>query len=54
MAVKAATLKSGRFPCKKCGRKGVGFAKHPHAQGWKDFDRAVCRYCRATFKVVEK
>lgn len=47
------TLQSGRVPCPKCGRKGVGYANHPHAFGWKDYSRAICRYCRARFKVKD-
>jgi hypothetical protein len=46
-------LQSGRAVCPKCGKKGVGYAAHPHAYGWKDYDRASCRYCRARFKMRE-
>lgn len=46
-------LQSGRVPCPKCGRKGVGFALHPHAYGWKDYNNAKCRYCDARFKVAD-
>lgn len=40
--------------CPKCGRKGIGYAAHAHAFGWKDLGRAVCRYCRAAFKIADK
>lgn len=46
------TLQSGRVKCPKCGKKGVGYAPHPHAFGYKEYSRAVCRYCRSRFKVV--
>jgi predicted nucleic-acid-binding Zn-ribbon protein len=39
--------------CPKCGKKGLRYADHPHAQGWKDYNRAVCRFCGATFRVKE-
>lgn len=42
-------LQRGRAVCPKCGKKGVGYAPHPHAFGYKDRDRAVCRYCNARF-----
>lgn len=47
-------LSGGRVPCPKCGKKGVGYAKHPHAFGQKDYDRAACRYCKARFKIARK
>jgi len=28
------------------------WARHPHAFGFKDYDHAVCRYCRCRFKTV--
>lgn len=40
--------------CPKCKRKGVGWADHAHAYGRKDYTRATCRYCRATFKRWEE
>ncbi len=46
------TLRSGRVKCPECQRKGVGFAGHPHASGYKDHDRARCRFCRCEFKTV--
>lgn len=42
-------LPKGRAPCPKCSKKGVGYAAHPHAFGYKDYSRASCRYCGATF-----
>lgn len=47
-------LSKGRLPCPKCARKGVGYAMHAHAYGWKDYDKAICRYCRARFNVGSK
>lgn len=47
------SLKSGRRVCPKCGKRGVGYASHPHAYGWKDYSRASCRYCGARFTVKE-
>lgn len=49
-----ATLHSGRVKCPACARKGVGFAGHPHAFGYKDYSKATCRYCRKTFKIQER
>ena len=40
----------GRAKCPHCGKKGVGFANHPHAYGQKDYSRFSCRYCGKTFK----
>ena len=42
----------GRHPCPSCGKKGLGFAAHPHAYGHKD--RFICRYCKKVFKRKEK
>jgi len=50
----SATLQSGRVVCPACGKKGVGYAPHPHAYGWKDYSKARCRYCGKRFKVREK
>ncbi len=47
-------LQSGRVICPKCGKKGLGYARHAHCFGWKDYSRASCRYCHARFKVKEK
>ena len=46
-------LRGGRVECPSCKRKGVGFASHPHAYGWKDYNKASCRYCHKTFKIKE-
>lgn len=46
-------LRSGRHPCPACNRKELGYAAHPHAQGWKDYERASCRYCNKTFSIKE-
>jgi len=43
--------RSGFPPCPKCGKKGLKYAPHPHAFGYKDYDHAVCRYCHARFVV---
>lgn len=40
-------------PCPKCGKKGLHYASHAHAQGWKDYDKAECRFCGSRFKVSE-
>ena len=47
-------LHGGRGVCPKCGKRGLGYAMHPHAFGHKDYTRASCRYCRATFKIKAK
>lgn len=47
-------LHSGRLKCPKCGRRGVGYANHPHAFGYKDYSRAKCRYCATYFKIKSK
>ena len=44
-------LKGGRVECPSCKRKGVGFAAHAHALGWKDYERASCRYCHKVFRI---
>jgi hypothetical protein len=44
-------LQRGRAVCPACKRKGVGYAPHAHAFGWKDRSRAQCRYCRKRFKL---
>ena len=46
-------LLTGRVECPKCGKKGVGYAPHPHAIGYKDYSKTQCRYCRAIFKVKD-
>lgn len=45
-------LGQARGECPACTRKGVGFAPHAHAQGWKEYGKARCRYCRAVFTVI--
>jgi len=47
-------LQKGRAPCPSCKRRGMGYAAHPHALGWKDYDRASCRYCRKSLKILYK
>ena len=42
------TLRS--VPCPKCNRKGLHYANHPHAFGWKDYSLIVCRFCKARFR----
>jgi len=46
-----AKLRAAREVCPACGRKGLGYAGHAHALGWKDYDRASCRYCHKTFRL---
>lgn len=41
-------------PCPNCKKKGLRYANHPHAQGWKDYNKANCRYCGKTFKLKER
>jgi DNA-directed RNA polymerase subunit RPC12/RpoP len=38
-----------KTPCPTCGKKGLSFAPHPHAFGYKDYERANCRYCGGRF-----
>ncbi len=45
-------LQSGRAVCPKCQKKGVGYASHAHAYGYKDYERAQCRYCKSRFALV--
>ena len=49
-----ASLKSGRAVCPKCDCKGLGYANHAHAFGYKDHTRASCRYCNAVFSIKPK
>lgn len=49
-----STIRSGRYPCPKCGKKGVCYAIHAHASGWKDYSKAVCRYCKFRFNIKTK
>jgi hypothetical protein len=39
-----------KLPCPSCQRKGLHFDDHPHAFGWKDYNRVVCRFCGVGFK----
>ena len=44
-----------KFPaCLECGKKGLHYANHPHARGWKDYGYVVCRFCHTRFKVKDK
>lgn len=36
-------------PCPSCNRKGLNFAPHPHAFGYKNHDKVRCRYCNKDF-----
>jgi hypothetical protein len=54
MKLNESKVMSGREVCPKCGKKGVGYANHPHALGWKDYGRVRCRYCGKSWKVAEK
>ncbi len=49
-----STIRSGRYPCPKCSKKGVGYASHAHASGWKDYSKAVCRYRKCRFNIKAK
>jgi hypothetical protein len=42
-------MKLQNFPCPNCNKKGLHFADHPHAFGYKDFDKVVCRFCHTRF-----
>jgi hypothetical protein len=44
-------LRKARAVCRSCGRKGVGYARHANAYGWKDYSKASCRYCNALFHI---
>ena len=39
-------------PCPKCHRKGLHYSDHPHAYGWKNYDKVTCRFCDARFPVA--
>ena len=43
-------VRKARAVCPSCGRKGLGYAAHPHAFGYKDHSRLSCRYCHEFFK----
>jgi len=36
--------------CPKCGKKGLKYADHAHAFGYKDHSRITCRFCRSVYK----
>lgn len=40
--------------CPNCNKKGLHYANHPHAAGYKDYSRVVCRFCNKTFKIIDK
>jgi hypothetical protein len=40
-----------KVPCLKCGKKGLHHPDHPHAFGFKEYDKLVCRFCHAHFKI---
>ena len=42
--------RKGRATCPTCHRRGVGYAAHPHAFGYKDYSRLVCRFCGARWR----
>lgn len=46
-------LNRGRAKCPACGRKGLGYAGHPHAFGHKDYSTASCRYCQKRFNLPD-
>jgi len=50
MTISDRLVDQGRETCPRCGKPGIGYAPHPHAQGCKDHSRLVCRYCKARFK----
>jgi hypothetical protein len=35
--------------CSGCGKKGLHYAGHPHAYGWKDTSVITCRFCHGRF-----
>ena len=36
-------------PCPKCNRRGLHYADHPHACGYKDYGVIACRFCHGRF-----
>ena len=42
-------MKITKQPCPKCNRKGLHYREHPHAFGFKDYDRIECRFCKIVF-----
>lgn len=49
MKIDRKQVSKARAICPKCNKKGVGYARHPHAFGYKDYSRLSCRYCKAIF-----
>jgi cytochrome c5 len=47
MKVEESELK--KQPCPNCDRKGLHYANHPHAFGYKDVYRMTCRFCHEQF-----
>jgi hypothetical protein len=47
-------LRKGRHICPSCGKKGIGYAGHAHAFGYKDYDRFSCRYCKKVYRRKQK
>lgn len=41
-------------PCPNCKRKGLHYSDHPHAFGYKDYDKAECRFCGKRFIINVK
>ena len=35
--------------CPKCNKRGIRYADHPHAYGFKNYNRVSCRYCNSFF-----
>lgn len=39
-----------RYACPVCNKKMMNYANHPHAFGWKDYGKVICRGCNTIFK----
>lgn len=50
----SSKLSSDRAMRLTCGKKGVGYASHADTYGYKDYSRALYRYCKAGFKMASK
>ena len=51
----SVVVRNRKFPpCPACQRKGLRYADHPHAFGWRDYSRAYCRFCHQRFPVAER
>ncbi len=35
--------------CPNCNKKGLHYANHPDALGYKDYKKVVCRFCHERF-----